>query len=132
MNTEVFEITYILSEGNPGAMTLVSELLKTHDGCKILKVCDQLDIRGGKLYMLYNDCCNKNMEKFNTTVLFLENRISFGFLSKKEVHKNLERVRAIPFIKSMPENFLETYASTDKWNRYCFEQEQYFKKHNNA
>lgn len=128
MNTEVFEIMYILSEGNPGAMTLVSELIKSHEGCTILKTCDELNIRGSKLYMLYNDCCGRNYEKFRATVLFLQNEISFNYISKEEVDKNFERVRAVPFIKDVPENFEETYASSDKWMKYCFEQEQYFKE----
>ena len=68
-----------MSEGNPGALTCMMEMLRT-DPMALLDILyfDSMGIYGSKIYMLWNDCC--------------------GAVSKKEIHENLNRVRAVPFI----------------------------------
>ena len=94
------------SEGNPGSLTVLMELLqhyKEHPEFLItLMFLDNNEIYGSKLYMLWNDCCNRNIIKIIETIKYLmENNIS-----KETIHKNLDRGRALPF-----EEFLKTNVS---------------------
>lgn len=69
-NEEVFfDFVHTLSSGNPGALVFVMELLAVEDSTSrernitALKRMDVLGIRGPKLYMLWNDCCDRDSEK---------------------------------------------------------------------
>lgn len=55
---------------------------------------DTMEIYGSKIYMLWNDCCGRDMDKFNKTIQYIRE----GKVSKEKVHENLNRVRAEPFI----------------------------------
>jgi len=89
------EILYEMSEGNPGAIDCMIRLLK-HDEEAIFYIMflDNMEIYGSKIYMIWNDCCNRDMTKFVETLQYLES----GAVTKEEIHNNLNRVRAIPFI----------------------------------
>lgn len=58
-----------LAQGNPGAMAFTMELLANGDDASrdmaitALKRMDAIGIRGAKLYMLWNDCCDRDSEK---------------------------------------------------------------------
>ena len=68
-----------LSQNNPGAKIIVEKMLNDENLAEYITVCDDLDIRGSKLYLLYSDCCKNNVA---------ENRI--GGLKIIHIHKSLK------------------------------------------
>lgn len=89
------EMLITMSEGNPGALMCMMEMLQT-DPMAILDILyfDSMGIYGSKIYMLWNDCCGCDMSKFKETIQYLRS----GAVSEEEIHENLNRVRAFPFI----------------------------------
>ena len=89
------ETLIAMSEGNPGALTCMMKMIESNPMALLdIVYFDFLGIHGTKIYILWNDCCNRDMEKFNKTIQFFrENKIS-----KEEIHANLDKVRAEPFI----------------------------------
>lgn len=59
-----------MSEGNPGALQVVMNLMQDPNphGFMRLLSCDSIGLYGSKLYMLWNDCCGRNMVKFNAVI----------------------------------------------------------------
>ena len=55
---------------------------------------DNMEIYGTKIYILWNDCCGRDMTKFKETIQYLKG----GNVSKEAIHGNLSRLRAEPFI----------------------------------
>ena len=52
-----------LADGNPGALTFIAQTLQIFGwdmGEEMLKKMLENNITGSKLYMLWNDCCNRN------------------------------------------------------------------------
>ena len=82
-----------MSEGNPGAMAFCFEALKEPADLHILLMCDTLGLYGAKLYMLWNDCCNRDMEKVRKVIT----EFTSGKLTREEIHKNLDCVYGQPF-----------------------------------
>ena len=74
-----------MAEGNPGALSCLIELVKTNYGFLDLLVLDRMEVYGEKIYILWNDCCSRNM-----TVL-KEYLRSFrrGEVSKEKIHETL-------------------------------------------
>ena len=81
-----------LIDGNPGAMHFIVVSFKQfpEKAEKAFKIMKDNYIRGDKLYMLWNDCCNCNIRK--TLDIILTKSI-------KEIleHINYENGRGIPF-----------------------------------
>lgn len=125
------DIAMHMCEGNPGAMSVIFNLFdRANGGYDELCICDALDIRGSKLYMLNNDCCGRNMDKMERTITMFKR----GIYSKEEIQKNLGLSYAIPFIDDsividgVPpygEPFDET---DDKWMEYCKKNRDTFMK----
>ena len=85
-------ILIMMSDGNPGCMAAVSELLAL-DAERGLEACNRMlraNITGAKLYMLWNDCCDRDTAK--TLDIMLTHDIS----DIKE-HINYEGGRGIPY-----------------------------------
>ena len=84
-----------MAEGNPGALTCMLEMLKS-DSTALLDILyfDSMEIYGEKIYKLWNDCCNRDMDKFCETLKYLKS----GKISKEEIQENLNSVYAKPFI----------------------------------
>ena len=84
-----------MSEGNPGALTCMMEMIDSNPMAMLdILYFDSLGIYGSKIYMLWNDCCDRDMNKLNETLrYFIE-----GDISEEEIHANLDKVRAEPFI----------------------------------
>ena len=85
-----------MSEGNPGALTCMMEMLQNDPLSAISNIMlfDTLGIYGSKLYMVWNDCCGRDMEKFEKTLQAFRE----GKFTQEEIHENLSQVRADPFI----------------------------------
>ena len=56
-NMSAMDMIMIMSEGNPGAISVIMQMMNDSRSFMDILLCDSLDIRGSKLYMLYNDCC---------------------------------------------------------------------------
>lgn len=85
-----------VAKNNPKAMTVLAELIRTEqiDGFIIIELLSHLKIKGEKIWKLYEDCANKEIETLKKTVLVLATE-SF---SEQEIQNNLELQKAIPFI----------------------------------
>jgi hypothetical protein len=89
------EILIAMCDGNPGAITCMVQMLQNDpDAIFDILYFDTMDIYGSKIYKLWNDCCDRDMAKFKETIKYLQS----GQVSKEEIHENLNRPRAIPFI----------------------------------
>ena len=101
MNTRItadmtmMDMLITMSEGNPGALTCLMQMLES-DPMAMLDILlfDSMGIYGSKIYMVWNDCCGRNMEKFKKTIQAFRE----GKFTEQEIHDNLSRVRAKPFI----------------------------------
>ncbi len=89
------DMVVTMSEGNPGALTCMVNMLN-YNPMALLDILffDTMEIYGSKIYMLWNDCCGRDMDKFNKTIQYIRE----GKVSKEKVHENLNRVCAEPFI----------------------------------
>lgn len=77
----VQDVIVKLSEGNPGALTTLTELANSYknflDVVPDYLTIDMMGLYGSKLYMLWNDCCNRNIEKFKQIIkLYREGKIT--------------------------------------------------------
>lgn len=82
-----------LSEGNPGAMTTLFEILKykDNDPLKFLGtflVIDTMELYGRHLYMLWNDCCNRNVKK----VLDVIKGYQLGEITNYDINQRIKNV----------------------------------------
>ena len=94
MNMGLQEVVLTMCENNHGALMIVLDMINRPESFLDLLLCDSLDIRGVKLYLLFNDCCNRSKEKFSRTLLMIRQ----GIFTEEEIQKNLSLTRAIPFI----------------------------------
>ncbi|MBQ6477537.1 MAG: hypothetical protein IJI43_03795 [Bacilli bacterium] len=119
------DVVWTMSEGNPGAITVLTKMLQhgTKNYGHIL-LCDDLNIRGSKLYCLYNYCCNRDYKKFDCTL----NMFGNGVFSEEEIHTNLELRRPIQFIDDsietideLNQNILaqDLKGGLEEWEKFC-------------
>lgn len=124
----LFQKIINMSEGNPGAMEILSEMINDAKMSIYILLLDTLEIRGSKLYMLYNDCSNRDYIKFENTILL----IKMGKFTKEQIHFNLDQTRAIPFIDdSIKMDGMDPYSkdfkySNDNFDIYCQKQKETF------
>jgi hypothetical protein len=68
----MMEIIMVMSEGNPGAMKVVVDMIKQGEsidpdafmgGLSSLQQMDSLEIYGSRIYMLYADVCRRDMDE---------------------------------------------------------------------
>ncbi len=62
MDESIAEIIVNLSEGNPGAATVLLKLIQV-DPFIIFRL-DDMNIRGAQIWFGYKDCCHENLELF--------------------------------------------------------------------
>lgn len=124
----VFDMIMTMSEGNPGAMNVIMQMLENPRSLLDVFLCDSLDIRGYKIYMLYNDCCERNEDKFNRTLMMLR----CGVFSEQQIQENLNLVRAIPFIDDniiidgVPSYGNDFGPTDEKWEEFCAKNKDIF------
>lgn len=89
------EILMAMSDGNPGALTCMLQMLES-DPMAFLDILlfDTMGIYGSKIYMVWNDCCNRDMRKFKETIQAFRE----GKFTEEEIQENLARPYAKPFI----------------------------------
>lgn len=85
-----------MSEGNPGAMNFMMMAI-SEDPMNVIKLIlplDTLELYGPKAYMLWNDCCDRDLSRVHKVLdAWREGRIS-----KEEIQTNLSRGRGTPFV----------------------------------
>ena len=90
----------IMTEGNPGAAECIGLMFldDAYDTALDLLLLDKLEIYGSKIYMLWNDCCGRDVQKMRKTISAFRNHK----FTKEQIHENLSQVRAKPFIDENP------------------------------
>lgn len=97
------EIATIMSEGNPGALRVVMELMKTPIDCLYLLSLDTIGIYGSEIYILWNDCCGRDFDKLKTVL----NAWKRGQLTAAEIRLHVSGGHGTPFVLfGLPEGTL--------------------------
>lgn len=62
----VMDMLMVMSEGNPGAITVLSEMLKSDEalGFFLILGLDDMNIRGTQVWIGYKDYCGQDINKF--------------------------------------------------------------------
>ena len=133
-NMSTMDMIMTMCEGNPGAMQVIMQMMSDPRSFMDILLCDSLDIRGSKLYMLHNDCCGRNTDKFNRTLMMLR----CGVYSQEEIQGNLGLVRAMPFIddsiviEGVPPYGKDFGPGDEKWEEFCQKNKDAFVQKLNA
>ena len=95
-NMSVQDMLITMCDGNLGALTCMMEMLLDDPmtGMMDILLFDTLGIYGSKIYMVWNDCCRRDMGKFKETLRAFRE----GKFTKEEIHGNLSLPYAKPFI----------------------------------
>lgn len=116
----MMDMMMVMSEGNPGALTVLMQMMQDPRSIMDILLLDSLDIRGSKIWMLYSDSCGKNVGKFNRTLMALRG----GAYTQEEIQGNLGLCYALPFlddsiqIEGVP-SYDKEFGPTDaKWEEY--------------
>lgn len=81
-----------MSDGNPGAMNAMVAMLQvsttggqTRQWCwEMVKICDELEIYGSRLYQLWNDCFDRSFERMADCAMgYRAGKISAAFIREK-------------------------------------------------
>lgn len=105
LNDTFVSILEKISEGNPGALTCLMEMIKKQDWyfpdtevmVYILHL-DDLGLYGPELYMLWNDCCGRDLNVMETVL----RNYQCGKLLGAEIRANLSKGRGTPFENLVP------------------------------
>ncbi len=81
-----------LCDGNPGAMRFLAEAVSVDPiiAIRVLSLLEEYDIRGDKIYILWNDCCDRKTE-FTMHVLLTKS------IAEIKEHINYGNIRGILF-----------------------------------
>jgi len=83
-----FDIILQMSKGNPGAMSTLMSIIDDEQLLPILLTLNKENIYGSHIYMLWNDCCDRNNAEFKKTVLAIANKK----ISRKDLEERLLNV----------------------------------------
>lgn len=94
MDTGVDVITK-MSEGNPGAINVLVQLMKreTPDGLGAILLFDTIGLYGCRIYMLWNDCCDCDLER----VLQIMEAFRSGKITSESIHEHVQDPRGTAF-----------------------------------
>ncbi len=93
LNDKFSDIIIKLSEGNPGAMTTLFEIMKVKKNEEIscistFLVIDTMELYGSHLYMLWNDCCNRDINE----TLNVINNYQLGKITNIDINERIKNV----------------------------------------
>ncbi len=94
----VYNIIDNMSEGNPGAIECIIGLMENSKKwiwLEYMETLDKFEIYGSKIYMIWNDSCQKDMNMFIKTIKAFQQ----GMFTKEEIQENLSKGYAEPFIE---------------------------------
>jgi len=95
----MMDIITKMAEGNPGACNCLLSILSKKDWfgnidpIMMILMFDEIGIYGEKIYMLWSDCCDKDLVKLE---LVLRN-YQMGHISKETVIQHVSKGRGTPF-----------------------------------
>ena len=67
LGMSVFDVVTTMSEGNPGALTVMMRLMEKRghmDGIFDILSLDDMNMRGSQIWVAYKDYCGQDIEKF--------------------------------------------------------------------
>lgn len=89
----IMEIATKMSEGNPGALQAIMQFARNPIDFMLLLACDSIGLYGSQLYMLWNDCCGRDMRKVRTVLKAWER----GKVTAEEILQHVSGGRGMPF-----------------------------------
>ena len=115
------EIISTMAEGCGDLVPVLASFLRNEDGYLDLSLLDMMGIRGMKLERLINDCCQRNIEKLNQTILMFRS----GAFQEDEIVMNLNFSTPVPFFDDTLK--LDGVSFNDKtllnngylWKQFC-------------
>ena len=127
-NMSTMDVIMTMSEGNPEALNVIMEMLQSPNGGMDILFLDIMNIRGSKINKLKNDCCERNDDKFNRTLMMFRT----GTFTEEEIQQNFDLTYAISFIdesvnpEGTPEYGKEFGPMNLLWETYCQKQRESF------
>ena len=96
LTMSVEDVLMKMADGNPGALSCLIEFMNADpiSALNSMMILDDLDIYGTKVYILWNDCCGRDINKFKETI----KRFWLGEFTKEQIHENLSQTYGTPFI----------------------------------
>ena len=90
LQDSIQQVMFSFSGGNPGALNFLFELIKADEQnfFKDFMTIDKMQLYENKLYMLWNDCCKRDIQKAKK-VLYLYRR---GKISSKDIDERIKNV----------------------------------------
>ena len=92
INSTIADSILAICEGNPGAMAFVMELIGEGDMLTVL-MFDKLELYGEKLYMLWNDCCGREIENVRKVIDLWQQ----GKITKETIQEHVSGGYGKPF-----------------------------------
>jgi hypothetical protein len=94
MGETIQDQTVRMSNGNPGALHAIIDLASDGIiGLSIVEWIDQLGLKGAQIYMLFCDCCGRDINKVKAVKIAHEE----GKLTTEELIDNLSQTYGKPF-----------------------------------
>lgn len=99
-------VTFDIVKGNPGAMTFLMDAyhLAPFKAERAFQKMQDADITGSKLYMIWNDCCNRDTERAIDMILDNEVNVIEHFINYDNGYG----------LRYCPENFPEGYKIEER------------------
>lgn len=69
LTDSTFDVLIKMSQGNPGALTALYELMKLDNGLLSILKLDSMQIRGCLIWIGYSDHCKKDIHKFHDYIM---------------------------------------------------------------
>ena len=66
LNDNTMDILFKMSEGNPGAMAVMNQIIQVQSGKGVFTILelDDMNIRGSQIWIAYKDHCQEDIQKF--------------------------------------------------------------------
>ena len=111
LNKTLRDNILIFAGNNPGALTTLTELFKydkedTGKFAEQLLLLDFMGLYESHLYMLWNDCCNRNIKKVAKIIELYEEQI----ITQEDIN---ERIKNVGYGKSFDDFFKEDKINED-------------------
>lgn len=90
INMTIAENIINFTDGNPGAIATICELQKAVGDkfATFLITLDCMELYGSKIYMLWNDCCKRDISK----VIEVLNCFEKGIIKQKDIDERIKNV----------------------------------------
>lgn len=63
------DMLMLMAEGNPGAVTVLAQLMKADEGILLILGLDDMNIRGTQIWIGFKDYCGNDIKKFSKCIL---------------------------------------------------------------